>query len=69
MFSIVLQPELERKLESLARETGRSKSYLARTAIRLYLEDYEDSRRGIAALNRHEPTITLEELDRQLGID
>jgi len=69
MLSIVLQPELERKLESLARETGLSKSHLARKAILLYLEDHEDYLKGIASLNRHEPTITLEELERRLGFD
>ncbi|HEY1659452.1 MAG TPA: ribbon-helix-helix protein, CopG family [Candidatus Sulfotelmatobacter sp.] len=44
MLGIRLEPELEKKLDSLARETGRSKSYYAREAIRLYLEDGEDYR-------------------------
>ena len=67
MFSIRLEPELEEKLQSLAKETGRSKSHYAREAIRQYLEDREDYLKGIAALERHEPTITLEELKRRLG--
>jgi RHH-type rel operon transcriptional repressor/antitoxin RelB len=69
MLGIRLEPELEQKLDSLARETGRSKSYYAREAIRQFLEDREDYLRGIAALERHEPTITLEELERRLGFD
>jgi RHH-type transcriptional regulator, rel operon repressor / antitoxin RelB len=68
MLGIRLEPELEKKLDSLARETGRSKSYYAREAIRHYLEDREDYLRGIAALERQEPTITLEELERRLGL-
>jgi len=64
---IRLEPELEEKLASLAKETGRSKSYHAREAIRQYLEDREDYLKGIAALNRGEPTITLEELECRLG--
>ena len=64
MLGIRLEPELEEKLESLAKETGRSKSYYAREAIRQYLEDREDYLKGIAALEQHEPTITLEELER-----
>ena len=60
--------ELEEKLESLAKETGRSKSYYAREAIRQFLEDREDYLKGIAALERREPTITLEELERRLGL-
>lgn len=69
MLSIRLEPELEKKLDSLAKETCRSKSYYAREAIRQYLlEDHEDYLRGISALERSEPTITLEELERRLGL-
>jgi RHH-type rel operon transcriptional repressor/antitoxin RelB len=66
MFSIRLEPELEEKLQSLAKETGGSKSHYAREAIRQYLEDREDYLKGIAALGRREPTVTLEELERLL---
>jgi RHH-type rel operon transcriptional repressor/antitoxin RelB len=72
MFNVIgirLEPELEQKLESLARETGRTKSYYVREAIRQYLEDREDYLKGISVLERREPTITLEELERRLGLD
>jgi len=72
MFNMLgsrLEPELEKKLESLARQTGRSKSYYARQAIRQFLEDREDYLKGVAALERREPTITLEELEKRLGLD
>ena len=69
MLRIRLEPELEKKLESLAKETGRSKSYYAREAIRQYLEDREDYLRGIAVLERREPTISLDELERRLGLE
>jgi RHH-type rel operon transcriptional repressor/antitoxin RelB len=69
MLGIRLESELEQKLESLAKETGRSKSYYAREAIRRYLEDREDYLKGIAALERREPAITLEELERRLGLE
>jgi RHH-type transcriptional regulator, rel operon repressor / antitoxin RelB len=68
MLGIRLKPELEEKLEPLARETGRSKSYYAREAIREYLEEREDYLKDIAALERREPTIRLEELERRLGL-
>lgn len=68
MLGIRLDPGMEEKLDSLAKEAGRSKSYYAREAIRQYLEDREDYLRGIAALERQEPTITLQELERRLGI-
>ena len=69
MLGIRLEPELEEKLESLAKETGRSKSYYAREAIRQYLEDREDYLKGIAALERREPSISLDELEGRLGFD
>lgn len=68
MLGIRLEPELEKKLDTLARETGRSKSYYARQAIRQFLEEREDYLKGIAALERQEPTITLNELERRLGL-
>ncbi len=68
MLGIRLKPELERRLERLARKTGRSKSYYAREAIRLYLEDREDYLLGLAVLERNEPSISLEELERRLGL-
>jgi len=69
MLGIRLDPELEARLESLARETGRSKSYYARLAIRQFLEDREDYLKAIAVLERKEPTVSLEELERRLGLD
>ncbi len=38
-----------------------------REVIRQYLEDREDYLKGIAALERREPTITFEELEMQLA--
>jgi len=68
MPSIRLEPELEGRLERLARKTGRSKSYYAREAIRQYLEDRADYLLGIAVLERHEPTISLQEFERKLDL-
>ncbi len=69
LFSIRLEPELEDKLDSLAQQTGRSKSYHAREAIRQYLDDREDYLKGVAALERREGTISLARLERCLGLD
>ena len=63
-----MEPELEARLEKLARKTGRSKSYYAKEAIRQFLEDREDYLLGIAVLERNEPTVSLEELERRLGL-
>ncbi len=68
MLGIRLEQELEEKLEKLARATGRSKSYYAREAIRQYLEDREDYLLGMAVLERSEKRISLEDLERKLGL-
>ena len=68
MFRLSLPPKLEKKLESHAQRTGRSKSYCARQAIRQYLEDREDYLKGVAALDRCEPSITLEDLEQRLSL-
>jgi RHH-type transcriptional regulator, rel operon repressor / antitoxin RelB len=64
MLGIRLDPDLEKRLERLAKQTGRSKSYYAKLAIRQYLEDREDYLLGIAALERKEPRISLKQLER-----
>jgi len=69
MLDIELDPELESRLERLAKETGRSRSYYAELAIKQFLEDREDYLRGMAVLERNEPRISLDELERELGLD
>ena len=69
MSRIRLDAGLEERLGILAKATGRSKSYHANTAIRQYLEDRDDYFLGIAALERNEPRISLEELELELGLE
>ena len=68
MLGIRLEPALEKRLERLARKTGRSKSHYAREAIRQFLEDREDYLLGLSVLERNEPTLSLDELERRLGL-
>lgn len=42
MLALRLPPEIEARLDALAKKTGRTKSYYAREAILEYLEDLED---------------------------
>ena len=69
MLGIRLDPELERRLNDLAKKTGRSKSYYAREAIRQFLEDREDYLLGLSALEKKGPRITLEDLERELDLE
>ena len=42
MLALRLPPEIEKRLASLAKKTGRSKSFYAREAILAHIEDLED---------------------------
>ena len=42
MLAIRLPPDIEERLETLARATGRTKSFYARQAILEHLDDLED---------------------------
>lgn len=68
MLSVRLDPELEDRLNELAEVTGRSKSYYVRQAIEEFLEDRADYLLAVAALEKNEPTISLAELRRELGL-
>jgi RHH-type rel operon transcriptional repressor/antitoxin RelB len=68
MLGIRLEPELEKRLERLAKQTGRTKTYYAKLAIEQFLEDREEYLLGIAALEKMEPRVSLEDVERELGL-
>jgi RHH-type rel operon transcriptional repressor/antitoxin RelB len=53
MLALRLPADIERRLEELARRTGRSKSFYAREAILEHLEDLEDTYLAEQALEEH----------------
>ena len=67
MLALRLPPEIEHRLEALAKKTGRTKSYYARQAIVEYLDDIEDY--YLAAARVEEARLSLEQVERQLGLD
>lgn len=69
MLAVRLDEELEKRLNRLAKETGRTKSYYVKEAIRQFLEDREDYLLGIAALERKEPTVSLADVRKELGLE
>jgi RHH-type rel operon transcriptional repressor/antitoxin RelB len=69
MLGVRLEPELEKRLERLAKKTGRTKSYYAKEAIRQYVEDREDYLLAVEISKRNEKTFSLEEVRRELGLD
>jgi RHH-type transcriptional regulator, rel operon repressor / antitoxin RelB len=66
MLAIRLPQQLEHKLENLAKRTGRSKNYYVRQAIEDYLEDYEDYMSALARLEKKNPRISIDEMERRL---
>ncbi len=69
MLGVRLEPEMEKRLERLAKRTGRSKSFYAREAIREFVEDHEDYLLAVEVSRLNEPTISLEELAKKYGLE
>lgn len=73
MLAIRLPPEIEQRLEKLARKTGRTKTYYAREAILKYLDDLEDlylaEKRYDDILKGRAKTIPLEDVVKRHGLE
>jgi RHH-type transcriptional regulator, rel operon repressor / antitoxin RelB len=73
MLAIRLPQSLERRLEKLARRTGRTKTYHIREAILQHLEDTEDMYLAEGALERirrgEEHTIPLKDVMKRHGLE
>jgi RHH-type rel operon transcriptional repressor/antitoxin RelB len=73
MLAIRLPLDIEQRLEALATATGRTKSFYARKAIVDFMNDMEDiylaeSRLEAVRAGRSR-TFTLDEVERELGLD
>jgi RHH-type rel operon transcriptional repressor/antitoxin RelB len=68
MIAVRLDEDLEKRLERLSVETGRSKSYYVKQAIENYLDDREDYLLALSVLEAAEPLKSLEEVRKELGL-
>lgn len=72
MLAIRLPEELESRLETLAKRTGRTKTFYVREAIEQHLEDLEDLYLAERVSKRiragKEQTSSLEEVEARLGL-
>jgi RHH-type rel operon transcriptional repressor/antitoxin RelB len=68
MLSIRLDPDTEERLDQLARETGRTKSYYVREALLRHLDEMEDRYVAIQRLENPGERVPLEELERELDL-
>jgi RHH-type rel operon transcriptional repressor/antitoxin RelB len=73
MLAIRLPEDIEKRLDRLAKRTGRTKTYYAREAILKHLEDLEDiyiAERRLADIRAGRTrTIPLEEVMRSHGFE
>jgi RHH-type rel operon transcriptional repressor/antitoxin RelB len=71
--SVRFEPEIEARLDALAKRTGRTKAYYLREMAERYLEDMEDYYLATAALERlrkgEEQIHSSAEVRKELGLD
>ena len=72
MLAVRLPSNIEKRLERLARRTGRTKTFYVREAILEHLQDLEDLYLAEGALDRirsgEEQTIPLKEVMKRRGV-
>lgn len=66
--SVRLGTRLEKRLEKLARKTGRPKSVYIRTAIEEYLEEQDDYLIALQRLEENLPSVPLDEVLKRLSL-
>jgi RHH-type rel operon transcriptional repressor/antitoxin RelB len=66
MLALRLPPEIEKRLNALARSTGRTKSFYAREAIVRQIEDIEDYYLAKRRLARGGPRVSLDSVERRV---
>jgi len=66
MLALRLPPEIEKRLDALAKKTGRTKSFYAREAILRQIEDIEDYYLARRRLERGGERVPLDRLEREL---
>jgi RHH-type rel operon transcriptional repressor/antitoxin RelB len=73
MLAIRLPESIEKRLEKLARRTGRTKTFYAREAILQHIEELEDVYLAESRLERirsgEEKTIPLEDVMKRHGLE
>ena len=68
MLVIRLDPAIEKRLELLAKKTGRTKTFYAREAIIEHLEDLEDLYLAMERLENPGKTYSAQDVKRELGL-
>jgi RHH-type rel operon transcriptional repressor/antitoxin RelB len=68
MIAVRIPIDIEKKLDQLAAKTNRTKSYYVRKAIEEFLEDEADYLLAMERIQKNNPRISLDELEKKLGL-
>ncbi|MBN2400010.1 MAG: ribbon-helix-helix protein, CopG family [Candidatus Aminicenantes bacterium] len=68
MIAVRIPSDVEKKLDQLAARTNRTKSYYVRKAIEEFLEDEADYLLAMERIQKNNPRISLDELEKKLGL-
>lgn len=69
MIAIRLPHEIEKRLDKLAKVTGRTKTFYAKEAILAYLDDLEDIYLATERLKKPGKIYTQDEVEKMLGLE
>jgi RHH-type rel operon transcriptional repressor/antitoxin RelB len=69
MLALRLPPDVEKRLDDLARKTGRTKSFYAREAILEHIDDLEDLYLAKQRVEANGPRISLDEMIEKYNLD
>lgn len=69
VVTLRLDEQTDRKLQKLAKESERPKSYFIKKALELYLQEYDDYQIALARrADRDDEILTLAQVRRALGV-
>ena len=69
MIAIRLPDEIEKRLDALAKKTGRTKSYYVREAVIDHLEELEDIYLSLDRLEKPAKRWSLDDLEKEIDLD
>ena len=67
MLTVRLPADMEKRLDLLAKRTGRTRNFYVRQAILRHLDDLEDYFLARRRLSRKAARVTLDELEREVA--
>jgi RHH-type rel operon transcriptional repressor/antitoxin RelB len=69
LVTVRLDDKLAHRLEKLAENTHRTKSFYIKQALNQLLNDREDYLLALAAYEKEEPTTSIEQIRKELGLE